>query len=370
MRDRFTRTEDPEVRDTWKLAVFAADFLHDDAPTLLYHANDPKAPLVHRLGQFVVALHILSVKKPRSIMDSQMPGSFSSPFEPSLPFLREVIQQPELRLGEEELLFWLWWVVASHLRKFPWDTMPLEKAYSILEVGLAPFVLADCAVERSDSQVLTPLAAQSPSPANRFLAYTLLDHLISDFDRVPGSTGHLVAGEAAQMALLRVLAVECPFANMRDAAVGLVKKVVLSKLDSDETADSLFLSDTLFASPLGHSLLTASPPSPSSSDVPPAATTSMSAEEFVEQYHRGVMERLSFVYVLLKQDTANRTHIASPSTLGRIQSSLLDPLSSLFESWSSSSSAAAPLDAAIQLEVELVKDLLDRVEGAVREVQR
>lgn len=34
------------------------------------------------------------------------------------------------------------------------------------------------------------------------------------------------------MAVLRVLAVECPFANMRDAAVGLVKNVVLAKLDS------------------------------------------------------------------------------------------------------------------------------------------
>ncbi|BGP10754.1 hypothetical protein JCM10049v2_006646 [Rhodotorula toruloides] len=353
MSDRFTRTEEPDVRETWRLAVFATSCLHDDAPRLLYRANDSEAPLVLRLGQFVMALHVLSVEKPRSAMSYQMPAPIGSEFEPSLPLLREVIGHPELRLGEDELLFWLWWVVALRPRQLLSDIMPLETAYSILEI-------------------LTPLAAQSPSPPNRFLAYTLLDYLISDFDRVyPGSTGHIVEGEAAQMAVLRVLAVECPFANMRDAAVGLVKNVVLAKLDSSKGEESLFLSDTLFASPLGHSLLSAFPPSPSSSsDASPTATPSMSAEEFVEQYHRGVMERLSLVYVLLKRDTANRTHIASPSTLERIQSSLLDPLSSLFDSWSSSSSSSTSLDTATDLELDLMRDLLERVKGAVREVQR
>ncbi|BGP34735.1 hypothetical protein JCM10296v2_006557 [Rhodotorula toruloides] len=323
---------------------FATSCLHDDAPRLLYRANDAEAPLVLRLGQFVMALHVLSVEKPRSAFSYQMPAPLGSPFEPSLPLLREVIGHPELRLGEDELLFWLWWAVALRPRQLPWDIMPLEMAYSILEI-------------------LTPLAAQSPSSANRFVAYTLVHYLILDFDRLLGSTYHLVEGEAAQMAVLRVLVVECPFPNMRDAAVGLAKKVVLSKLDSDDKSDSLFLSDTLFASPLGHSLLTAFPPSPSSS-----ATPSMSAEEFAEQNLRGVMERLSLVYVLLKRDTTNRTHIASPSTLERIQSTLLDPLSSLFDAWSSSSWSS--VDPAVQLELELVRDLFERVESAVREVQR
>ncbi|GEM10902.1 hypothetical protein Rt10032_c12g4919 [Rhodotorula toruloides] len=295
-RERFTRAEEPEMRETWLHATVAAASLRDNAPMLLVEATaDSEAPLALRLGKFVTALHLIAIFKPRSITDDHMPWPFGSPYEKSLPFLREAIQHSELRLGEDELLFWLWWVVVSRPRRYPWDIMPLEMAFSILEI-------------------LTPLAAQSPSPVTRFLAYTLLDHLVTSFDDLgPSSSGHLVEGEAAQMALLRVVVVECPFVNMRDAAVGLVKKVVLSKLDSD--SESLFLSDALFSSPLGHSILTAFPPSPTSASSP-STIPSMTAGDFVEHHHRGVMERLSLVYVLLKRDTANRVRLLSfPSLL-------------------------------------------------------
>lgn len=102
-----------------------------------------------------------------------------------------------------------------------------------------------------------------------------------------------------------------------------------------------------------------------------------------------MMERLSLVYVLLKRDTSNRvrlplplpprlairslasdvpreqTHIASRTTLERLEASLLEPVSYLVKSWSSVS-----VSRTLELELELVRDLLERVEGAVREVRR
>lgn len=128
---------------------------------LLYRASDAEAPLALRLGQFVMALHVLSVEKPRSAMSYQMPAPLGSPFEPSLPLLREVIGHPELRLGEDELLFWLWWVVALRPRQLPWDIMRLEMAYSILEVRSGPSF--------SQTTRLTPLSAD-PHTARRPVA--------------------------------------------------------------------------------------------------------------------------------------------------------------------------------------------------------
>lgn len=263
-------------------------------------------------------------------------------------------------------------------------------------------------------QLLTPLAALSPSSQTRFLSFRLISRLLTHGCTLPAAP--TLEGETLQLALLAQLVRECPVPSLRVASVGLVKEVVLSKLSlpvplsfrhkvpqaeakqsSQPSHPSLFLAPSSFLStPLGTSLLSLDPPQLECTD----------AEAFVHgeaQQALGARERLSLWFVLLKREGAvervrrcvlplcslengadcavRDAQTGLGAHLGALRAQLVDPLKAQLAHWldaparvtASSDNAGGEgpreLDPGTVLELQLVSELVGRVDEAVKEVE-
>ncbi|GAA5921093.1 hypothetical protein JCM3775_004088 [Rhodotorula graminis] len=321
----------------WELVESVLHMMRINPSSLVNTVLSRDAPRPSRLGALVLLAHTVAAN-PR-IASLQLGRPVEGLLAESLDVLRAAQADPPLRLAEDEAMCWLWWCVEQQLE--------LEKPYNV-------DLLFDLV------EIVTPLASLSTDPQTRFLAFRLLTRLVTTAD------GDTVDGEATQVNLLEQLVVDCPAPSLRAASVGIVKEVLLQKLDLPPSSTSLFLSGTFFSSPLGNALL----------DLDPSglAVDALEPSAFVEQHRAGVMERLSLLFVLLKRDQQNRTGIADPSALANLRRRLLGPLRAQLVKWLTASAGGpgggTAAEAGLALELELVGELLGRVEEAVQEVER
>jgi len=140
--------------------------------------------------------------------------------------------------------------------------------------------------------LLTPLAALSPSPATRFLAFRLVAALVL---RLP------ISAEARFVLLAELAGPGCPYVGMRVAAVGLVREALAAALAA--ARPSKLLSPALVAE-LGDVLFRLEPEDLLDSP------GGVGLEGWLAEHHRGTLEKLGLYYFLLARDEDNK---ASPS---------------------------------------------------------
>ncbi|GAA5886505.1 hypothetical protein JCM6882_001661 [Rhodosporidiobolus microsporus] len=322
-----------------------------------------------RIGAFTLLVHHLALSSaasspPFSSPLGKSPGELIST---TLSVLKMPFESAMNRVGEDERLCWMWWCVERQVEE--------GNGAGFEEEALFPLV-----------ELVSTLASLSPSPQTRYLSFRLLSRLILRCvpSSSPTSSSSSSSGsdqrDTIQMMLLKSLVSEeeTPFEQLRVASVGLVKEVVGEKLrEADEaspdsqTPPSLFLTPLFlseFSSPL-FTLPFSLSPSASFSSSSTASPKGLNAEEFVEQHYPATMERLGLYFFLLKRDRRNLTGISSPSHLLQHEASLLAPLRSQLDAW-----LATPMSAdktpGLQLQVEVVRDMVGRVDEAVEEAKK
>ncbi|GAA5902279.1 hypothetical protein JCM8208_007248 [Rhodotorula glutinis] len=321
----------------WELVESVLHMLRVNPSSLAKTATSRDSPRPGRLGALVLLAHMVAAHP--GIAPKQLGQPVEVLLVESLDILRAGRADPPLQLAEDEALFWLWWCVEQQLE---------------LEAPFVDDLLFDLV------EIVTPLASLSPDPQTRFLAFRLLARLVTTAD------GDTIDGEATQVNLLEQLVIDCPAPSLRAASVGLVKGVLLQKLELSPSSPSVFLHGAFFSSALGDALLHLDPVD--------LDLNVLESSAFIEQHRAGVMERLSLLFVLLKRDQQNRTGVANPSVLANMRSGLLDPIRAQLDKWSSAPAGGAGDGGAVgagrALELDLVGELLGRVEEAVREVER
>ncbi|KIJ28624.1 hypothetical protein M422DRAFT_270024 [Sphaerobolus stellatus SS14] len=161
--------------------------------------------------------------------------------------------------------------------------------------------------------ILTPFSSSHPDPKVRYIAFRVLAELLS---RAP---------PPVHLAHLSSLLSDCPFDQMRVAAVGLVREAFLKAMASDD--NSPFKTNALLRA-LGPTLFRPNPPDLFSS------LTEKTLSEFLESSEPArLTECLSFYYVLLVRDTKNSTGIRDHDMLQTVETALLSPLRKALETW-------------------------------------
>ncbi|KZT56542.1 hypothetical protein CALCODRAFT_497331 [Calocera cornea HHB12733] len=294
LQPRYTVPGRSFVRKGWQ----AAQATYDDMLTLLdtnfaeaassvYACNpDSKRSMDSALGAIALLVHCY----PSQLAELDVGRAFSR----SQPVVLRVLggKGPSAGAGTTGVvLAWLWALV-----------LPAQAESVHLEQELLVPII----------QHLVPLSSLSPAPSTRFIAFRLLSFLLGLLP--PLST----------LSLLRsFLAPECPFPQMRVAAVGLVKEHVLAALRSPVASP---FSTPLLMQTLGPVLLR---PQPADLFSPPAAPT---LAEFVDSSEPArLVECMSLLYVLLQVDTQNRT--AARDALPELTVRVLTPLRALLTLW-------------------------------------
>ncbi|GAA5976314.1 hypothetical protein JCM5350_001418 [Sporobolomyces pararoseus] len=302
---------------------------------------------LQRISSFTILAHYIALN-PSTPLSSfgidQDEGTDSDPsflLSATLDTIRRSLEpQTAYRLSEDDILFFLWWCIDQ------------EKKVGNGELGFDANSLYPL-IEISSS-----LAALSPEPRTRFLAFRLLSTLVLEH------CGTSPSSENLQLALLKqLLTQEDSIPSFRTACVGIAKEVLDAKFEDYQngttTTPGLFLSPQ-FINDLGPVLLRFDPPS--------LAETAMSAEEFVEQHQRDVSQKLNFYYFLLTRDKENMTGARTLATLAHTQQQFLDPLRLLLSTWLDHGSTK--LDPSISLELELLETSLSRVDEVIKSLPR
>ncbi|GAA5960256.1 hypothetical protein JCM21900_002442 [Sporobolomyces salmonicolor] len=313
----------------------------------LSHMLRGGCPPPQNTGSFVLLVHYLA-------LDNLDPSTKSIDFADSspndllsatmglirAPFQGEVAGQ----LGEDEILFWMWWCVDRQLQLTPEE--------GIEERVLFPLV-----------EILSALSALSPAPQSRWVAFRLLSRLVVNG---VGSPSH-PSSEQTQLVLLKELVEECKFDPLRVAATGLVKEVMMDKFQraaSDPAFSSLFLSPFFFQE-FAPTLFRFDP-----SDLLQNPLNDLSAEAFAEKHHRDVVQKLGLYYFLLVRDRENKTLIDkqtglhSPSSLTSTKTYFLAPLHAALARWLDGDGSAC-LNPSTRMELQVVREALGRVDEAV-----
>ncbi|GAA5900067.1 hypothetical protein JCM5296_002046 [Sporobolomyces johnsonii] len=304
----------------------------------LSHILRGSRPPAQKTGSFVLLVHYLALypgtkstdfgdASPNDLLSTTM-GLIRAPFQGEV----------AVQLGEDETLFWMWWCVEKQLQ------LTLDEG--VEETVLFPLV-----------EILSSLSALSPVPQTRWLAFRLLSHLVVNGVGSPSYPG----SEQTQLVLLKELVEECTFDPLRVAAVGLVKEVMMDKFQraaSDPAFTSLFLSP-LFFQELAPTLFRFDP-----SDLLTNRLNDLSAEEFAEKHHRGVVQKLGLCYFLLVRDRENKTGIHSPSSLASTETYFLAPLRAQLARWLDGDGSAS-LDLPTRMDLQVVREAMGRVDEAV-----
>ncbi|GAA5919491.1 hypothetical protein JCM1841_002233 [Sporobolomyces salmonicolor] len=304
----------------------------------LAHMLRGSCPPPQNTGSFVLLVHYLALhpstkstdfadSSPNDLLSVTM-GLIRAPFE------GEVAGQ----LGEDEMLFWMWWCVDRQLQLTPEE--------GIEERVLFPLV-----------EILSALSALSPAPQRRWVAFRLLSRLVVNG---VGSPYH-PSSEQTQLVLLKELVEECKFDPLRVAAIGLVKEVMMDKFQraaSDPAFSSLFLSPFFFQE-FAPTLFRFDP-----SDLLQNPLNDLSAEAFAEKHHRDVVQKLGLCYFLLVRDRENKTGIHSPSSLTSTKTYFLAPLHAELARWLDGDGSAS-LNPSTRMELHVVREALGRVDEAV-----
>ncbi|GJJ10351.1 hypothetical protein Clacol_004577 [Clathrus columnatus] len=188
--------------------------------------------------------------------------------------------------------------------------------------------------------ILTPVAAAHSDPTMRHISFRILSSILA---RCP---------PPLRLAHLTSLLSDCPFTQMRVAAIGLVKEAFLSA--SSSTSSSLFNSPSLIRA-IGPILFRPDPPdafeNPSSKTLEKIIETSESVR---------LTECLSFYYVWLMCDTRNSTGIRDHDRIKTIENGLLGPLRHALAAWSVEPHILMTI-ASLQTSVERVDDAISSI---------
>ncbi|GAA6063062.1 hypothetical protein JCM10212_003007 [Sporobolomyces blumeae] len=291
------------------------------------------------IGSFVLLVHILS-STPETPLRALVPddtdtASVESIFSKTLPLVRAPFVSStsgSSNIADDEVLFWLWWCLERRedgLVSEQDDGLETDVLYPIIEIA-------------------SSIAALSPFPRTRFLAFQLLTHLVRSH------TGRATpSNEALQLDLLRELVTTYGTPSFQTACIGIVKDVLADKLeraDKNPSSRSLFLS-TRLVDEFGPVLLRAHCEAPLS-EVP--------LETFLRNHQRGIVQRLNWYYFVLERDCMNKTGIRSASTTNATESAFLSPLRTRVSEWLSV--AEDPGD---RLDLEIVREGLSRIDGTL-----
>ncbi|GAA5986598.1 hypothetical protein JCM11641_005162 [Rhodosporidiobolus odoratus] len=309
-----------------------------------------------RIGNFILLAHHIAADPslpPSDILVDADPGEL---LRRSFSVLKTRFDIGPVKVAEDEMLLWMWWCVDKQIE---------SGMGGFEEDVLFPLI-----------EILSTLASLSPSAQTRFLAFRLVSRVVL---KCVGSAGDgKGTDESTQLVLVKSLLTETPFPPLRVAAVGLVKEVLDEKFQElEETSPpppssslSLFLTP-LFLSELGPLLFCLDPPTTTASETEPGPDSSTTIAkldpiEFVEQRFSVVMERLKLYYFVLLRDRRDQTGIATPSALTTYESTFLSPLRSSLHEWLAASLSPGG-DTEVRFRLELVQDMLERVDGVVRQ---
>ncbi|KAF8579664.1 hypothetical protein K439DRAFT_1620372 [Ramaria rubella] len=194
------------------------------------------------------------------------------------------------------------------------------------------------------AMLLTPIASTHSHPPTRHVAFRLLGVVLS---RAP---------PPVHLAHLSSLLSDCPFPQMRVAAVGLVKEAFLTA-DTFGSNSTLFKSATIIRT-LGPVLFT---PDPQDLFMSPSKS---SLHKFLESSEPArLTECLAFYYVLLKRDTTNSSGIRDRDVLRTVENGLLAPLRRALAVWLAESPSMEDHHALMPL--ASLETSLERVDAAV-----
>ncbi|KAG1906214.1 uncharacterized protein F5891DRAFT_1004589 [Suillus fuscotomentosus] len=201
------------------------------------------------------------------------------------------------------------------------------------------FLIFRCVTQDRTQPDLPPDLATSLCVVLPALASTHLDPFIRHFSLRLIALILARLPSVFQQQILITLASGAELPQMRAAAVGLLKEFVLDALQ----IPALSGEQNVFASPLlirsfGPILFRTMPSDYLSTEV------------------------LSFYYVLLQRDKANKTGIRDPDNIASVESSLLRPLRSFLEKWSNTT--ANPILSVISLQIGL-----ERIDYAVQTIR-
>ncbi|KAG8997340.1 hypothetical protein FRB94_007695 [Tulasnella sp. JGI-2019a] len=156
------------------------------------------------------------------------------------------------------------------------------------------------------TSILVSIASLHPSAPIRQMTLSILTLVVARAN-----------SDTIRLQLLDELCNECPYPQMRVAAIGLAKKSILEALQSEQTSSLLASPEVL---PMVLKILTPNPPDLFTS---PSTTPEM----FLESHEPGrLVEALGLFYVLNQRDTSNRTRIRDVETRRSVHTTLLFPL--------------------------------------------
>ncbi|KAG2060065.1 hypothetical protein BDR06DRAFT_927426 [Suillus hirtellus] len=218
------------------------------------------------------------------------------------------------------------------------------------------FLIFRCVTQDRTQPDLPPDLATSLCVVLPALASTHLDPFIRHFSLRLIALILARLPSVFQQQILMTLASGAEFPQMRAAAVGLLKEIVLDALQ----IPALSGEQNVFASPLlirsfGPILFRTMPP-----DYLSTVQVADDIEKSLEPSR--IAEVLSFYYVLLQRDKANKTGIRDPDNIASVESSLLRPLRSFLEKWSNTT--ANPILSVISLQIGL-----ERIDYAIQTIR-
>ncbi|GAA6023911.1 hypothetical protein JCM11491_002691 [Sporobolomyces phaffii] len=317
--------------------LFASlDYRADDLLVAI-RFSDP----LKRIGSFSILSHHLAINPSTPISTFDLDDSPATPsflLSATLETVRRsLLPHTAYRLAEDDVLFFVWWCVDQQ-----------EKLGDLAAAGLGEETLYPLI------EVTSSLAALSPNPKTRFLAFRLLATLVLHH------CGTSTAAEVTQLALLKDLVTESATPAFRAACIGIVREVLDLKFETNSgSTTSIFLSGALLDE-LEPALLRHAPRN--------LFEPGISPEAFLEEHERAVSQKLNFCFFLLTRDRENKTGVRSSSTLERIKVNLIDPLGTYLSRWLDDprvdAVGGARVDPTISLELELVRTSLRRVEEA------
>jgi len=275
----FVKDDWEEGQNTFDEVVTLLDTDFDSAAQAVYECvPDKKRSLDTALGAIAVLVHCYQ---------DQL-GKLDIPhaLKRSRPVVLRAFRENH---GTGCILAWLWTLA----------TFAKEKKLDLEQEDVVPVI-----------QSLMPVAAMSPDPAIRFITFRLLDTLLS------------LTNDLVHLSILKdFMSPECPFPQMRVAAVGLLKDSVLAALR--QKAASPFNTPVLMQT-LGPTLLRPQPSDLFNENLP--------LSDFVDSYEPArLVECMSFLYALLSIDKENRTAVRD--AMPEFQAKLLKPIRERLKEW-------------------------------------
>ncbi|KAG8775997.1 hypothetical protein FRC12_001141 [Ceratobasidium sp. 428] len=192
-------------------------------------------------------------------------------------------------------------------------------------------------------QAVSSVSATDPVPETRAASFRVLTEIVLKVH--PETAFDLVRQLAGE---------ECPFSNMRSAAIGLLRRLVVRAFNKKLPA-----ADDPFAAPI---LLQEYGPILFKSPLLDETVANDSEVKDPQEVNR-IVESLGFYYVLLARDTNNLTGVRDPMFWNETNTKFVGPLNKRLALWGAESNDQETQAAArtIEMSLERVRDTLSNL---------